>query len=101
MESRWGRELMVSSPAYSPGQLFQDNSPGERSGQTNILLCRRCWLGAEGEAVVQDLVLGCDKCINRMIDCISLHVVQIMNFPTPALVFDVITPPCNSRSLIS
>lgn len=92
---------MVSSPAYSPGQLFQDNAPGERSGQSNILLCRRCWLGAEGEAVVQDLVLGCDKCINRMIDCISLHVVQIMNFPTPALVFDVITPPCNSRSLIS
>ena len=38
MESRWGRELMVSSPAYTPGELFQDHTPGERSGQTNILL---------------------------------------------------------------
>lgn len=38
MESRWGRELMVSSPTCSPEELFQDNTPGERSGQTNILL---------------------------------------------------------------
>lgn len=51
--------------------------------------------------MVQDLVVGCDKCINGMFDCISLHVVQIISFPTPALVFDVIAPPCNSRSLIS
>lgn len=60
MENRWGRELMVSSPAHPPGELLQGNTPGERSGQTNMILCRRCWLGAEGEAMVQDLVFGCD-----------------------------------------
>lgn len=69
MESRWGRELMVSSPAYSPWEMLQDITPGERSGHTNLLFCRCCWLRAEREAVVQDLVFGCDKCINRNFEC--------------------------------
>lgn len=65
MESRWGRELMVGSSPYSPRQILSDESPGERSEYTNLLPYRCCWLGAEGEAVVQDLVFGGDKRMTR------------------------------------
>lgn len=64
MGSRWGRELMVSSSAYSPREILSDETPGEISGY-NLLPYRCCWLGAEGEAVVQDLIFGGDKCITR------------------------------------
>lgn len=101
MGSRWERELMVSSPASPPKELLQDNTPSERSRQPNIILCRRRWLGAEGEAVVQNLVFGCDQCIAQMFDCISVHVVQIIRFPIPASKYDFIALPCNSRLLIS
>lgn len=89
MESRWGRELMVSSSAYSPREILSDETPGERSGYTNLLPYRCCWLGAEGEAVVQDLVFGGDKCITRNLN-IFLCILYKIKKPQPCYLMSLL-----------
>lgn len=68
----------------SGNALGRYDTPGESSGYTNLLPYRCCWLGAEGEAVVQDLVFGGDKCINRNLN-VFLCILYKSTNPSPSI----------------